>query len=182
MRLAPVLLLLVLAGPTAAQESEAPIRVTFQLNDALLKDQVLAGAKVQLTREGDDSRTEGVTDTAGRVELEVQPGSYRVSYSLEGYVPIEASLTELRSAGQLVTTTLSMNLESEGLAPDTQRIKLILNWGSDQANHVADADSHLACPCAQAGHVYFAAKTHSFLDHQVSLDVDDMDWGGTPRP
>jgi hypothetical protein len=178
MRAAAVLSVLILAAPALGQEAPEPIRVTFQLNDALLKDRVLSGATVSVSRAGGDVEAEGLTDASGRLEVTVRPGSYLVSYTLKGYVSIEASPTELSAPGQLVTTTLSMNLESEGLAPDTQRIKLILNWGADRSKHAEDVDSHLACPCAGGGHVYFGSKTHRAGEHEVSLDVDDMDWGG----
>jgi len=70
-----------------------------------------------------------------------------------------------------------MLLESTGQSGQ-KRIQIVLNWGSAQSQ-VKDADSHLACPCSNE-HVYFGNKTHSADEprHEVSLDVDDMDWGG----
>jgi hypothetical protein len=70
-----------------------------------------------------------------------------------------------------------MNLESVGLE-GKRRIAVVLNWGSEP-RQVKDADSHLLCGCgAQSAHVYFASKTQNVEGRVLSLDVDDMDWGG----
>jgi hypothetical protein len=57
-------------------------------------------------------------------------------------------------------------------------VRIILNWGSRE-DQVRDADSHLACACADGGrHVYFRNRVHEISGHKAELDVDDTDWGG----
>ena len=99
-----------------------------------------------------------------------------MSYPLGGYVPYTSEATEIRSEGQLVTVSLSPIVEATG---DVARdVRIILNWGSRE-DQVRDADSHLACACADGGrHVYFRNRVHEIAGHAVELDVDDTDWGG----
>lgn len=175
-------------GSAAAQEapldpaapSGAPVAVTFRVNDAFVKDRMLAGVVVALApAPGGVPIAQGTTDARGTVELKVAPGTYFASYRLAGYVPIPASETVVERAGQVVTTTLSMMLEAEGRPPEERRIRIILNWGSDQERHVRDADSHLVCACGLPdAHVSFQAMNHQGETHSVNLDVDDTEWGG----
>jgi hypothetical protein len=165
-----------LAGETP--QPAAPVPVVFQLNDAYEKDKVLPGVQVGVARgpEGDYDEV-GTTDKNGRYAVSLVPGLYHVTYKLPGFVPIERTETLVRSAGQVVTTTLSMNLEAVGLT-GKRRIAVVLNWGSDPAQ-VKDADSHLACGCAAGQeHVYFGNKEVRLDGGELTLDVDDMDWGG----
>lgn len=171
-------------------ETGKDLRVSFQLNDALIKGKVLSEVGIGIARQtlpaidgqaGADSKTivaQGATDEKGRFEVSLSPGTYLVSYRKKGYVPIDSSPTEINADGQIVTTTLTMLLESEGRGQ--RRIKVILNWGSDHSDHVKDADSHLA-PQGGSGddEVYFLnqkVKTEAGL--VAELDVDDVDWGG----
>lgn len=174
-----LLLVLALCGPggmAAAQQSRVP--VTFQINDSLVKDKVLSGVVVGIVqRARGPSLARGKTDAAGKLILSLVPGSYLVSYRLAGYVPIEGSPLQVGPEGKLVTTTLSMMLESSG-QDGKRRIQIVLNWGSKRAQ-VRDADSHLECPCGKhKPHVYFSEKKHQSADHSATLDVDDTDWGG----
>jgi hypothetical protein len=168
-----------LAISGAAQEPAAEsFTVTFQLNDAFVKDRQLAGVRVSIAGgPGEEIFNSGETDAGGRYTTALAPGTYAVSYALAGYVPIGDSETVIHSDGQVVTTTLSMMLEAEG-GSAARRIRIILNWGSDPAQ-VKDADSHLICPCeSPPPHVYYADQVHSGDQHSAELDVDDIDWGG----
>lgn len=167
------LLLLALAtAPLGAAE------VVFLVNDAHVKDQPVEDARILVAAEpGADPIEMSRTDEEGRALLELEPGRYWISYVRTGYVPIGDSETEIRSAGQVVTTTMSMLLEAEGGAA-RRRVRIVLNWGSDESQ-VRDADAHVYCVCDAADrHVYFAAMRHERLGHVVELDVDDRDWGG----
>lgn len=165
------------SGQEPAPDVEA-LAVTFQLNDAFVKDRVLPGVAVIITRpDGAETIFEGETDLHGRCSVDLPRGVYAVSYAKPGYVPVQDSVFEVRSDGQIVTTTLSMMLEAEGSSA-SRRVRVILNWGSDP-DQVRDADSHVICPCgASPDHVYFAQKEHEGSGHAVDLDVDDVDWGG----
>ncbi len=173
-------LLLLLAGGAAAQEDAAPVAVTFRVNDAFVKDRMLPGVEIALAREPRGAPVvRGTTDASGSLELAIVPGTYYASYALAGFVPVPASETVVERDGQVVTTTLSMMLEAEGRPPDQRRVRIILNWGSDQERHVRDADSHLVCACGQAApHVFYQAMSHQGDGHGASLDVDDTEWGG----
>ena len=108
--------------------------------------------------------------------MRLPPGTYQVSYRLEGYVPYTSEATEVREDGQLVTVSLSRLLEAT--ESGGREVRIILNWGS-RPDQVRDADSHVACPCgAGQGHVYYQNRAHEAADHKVELDVDDTDWGG----
>jgi hypothetical protein len=155
-----------------------PVAVVFQVNDSLVKDKALGDAKVELRASEDAAPMfRGNTGPDGKLALQVPAGRWLVTYTRPGYVTVERSPTEITAEGQVITTTLTMLLESTGQTGQ-RRIQIVLNWGSS-TSQVKDADSHLACPCSNE-HVYFANKTHSSEQpkHDVSLDVDDMDWGG----
>lgn len=108
--------------------------------------------------------------------MRLAPGTYQVSYRLEGYVPYTSEATEVREDGQLVTVSLSRLLEAT--ESGGREVRIILNWGS-RPDQVRDADSHVACPCGAAGgHVYYQNRVHEGAEHRVELDVDDTDWGG----
>jgi len=153
--------------------------VTFVVNDATVKDKALPGVRVLVAPSaGAEPLVAGATDSSGRFECHLAPGTYAVSYVLPGYVAIPDSPTAITGDGQVITTTLSMMLEAEGATAGVRRVRVILNWGSDPSQ-VKDADSHLLCPCGDpTAHVYYAAKEHAGTDHEVDLDVDDTDWGG----
>lgn len=181
-------LLLLLASLVPAQDAPAPaqgppaqgppaqeVAVGFVVNDALVKDQALAGVQVTAARAaGGHDGPQGTTDASGRVELRLAPGAWFVSYSLQGYVPLADTPLEVTGPGQVVTTSLIPALEGEGPGggPVQRRVALVLNWGSDQGSQVRDADSHLALDNA---HVYFGSRTPR---DGLALDVDDTDWGG----
>lgn len=179
---------LVVAPPAGLpQQLEAPlgsVTVTFQLNDAYVRDRVLPGVLVEVSQEGEDAPVfSGTTDDSGQVVATMVSGPYLVSYSVRGYVPLERSATEIHTSGQIVTTSMARMLEA-GVNGDThgagfvERIQIVLNWGSSPSQ-VRDADSHLQCHCtAPDSHVNWAAMQHTGTDHTVNLDVDDVDWGG----
>jgi hypothetical protein len=152
--------------------------VIFEVNDAQVKDRLLAGVAVTVTAVGaDEPAAVGTTGDDGRLRAELVAGTYQVAYGLAGYVPYTSQATEIRSDRQVVTVSLSRLLEATGAA--VRQVRIILNWGSDTAHHVRDVDSHLACPCQDPpGHVMYSAKVHEGVDHRVELDVDDTDWGG----
>jgi hypothetical protein len=174
------------AGPQA--ESGQEQAVTFQLNDALIKGKLLSKVGIAIARQtlpaidgqtGADSEivASGATDAHGRFQVRLSPGTYLVSYRKKGYVPIDGSPTEITGHGQIVTTTLTMLLEAEGRGQ--RRIKIILNWGSDQDNHIKDADSHLVPLGGSDDEVYFSnKKVENKAGLVAELDVDDMEWGG----
>ena len=165
------------ATPAAAQPAPQDVLVRFELNDALVKDRVLPGVSVKLTRVGGGGAvTAGQTGPDGRFATRVRPGSYEVSYHLAGYVPYTSETTELREEGQLVTVSLSRMVEAtQATARD---VRIILNWGS-RKDQVRDADSHLVCACQAADrHVFYKNRKHQGAGHGVGLDVDDTDWGG----
>ena len=154
------------------------VEVRFETNDAHVRDLPVAGVRLLVAAEpGGEALVTGETDDEGVAVLDLEPGTYWVSYVRGGYVPIGDSETEIRGTGQIITTTLSMLLEAEG-GDAHRRVRIILNWGSAPSN-VQDADSHVACVCGQSDrHVYFAAMRHESRGHVVELDVDDRDWGG----
>lgn len=166
---------LLLAPPLAAE----PVAVTFRLNDAQVKDKALPGVAVGISRsQTGPFETKGTTDAQGVFEARLEPGSYFVSYRLRGYVSVERSPLEVGEQPQTVTTTLSMMMEDAGLG-GRSRLQVVLNWGSDRARHVKDADSHLVCACGRPGsHVFFSSRKHEGEGHAADLDVDDVDWGG----
>jgi hypothetical protein len=171
-------LLAIVASSGSGVAEEKPgraVRVRFELNDAQVKGRALAGVLVRASLAGSE-RAAGVTGSDGRFSAELVPGSYQVSYRLQGYVPYTSGGTEIREDGQLVTVSLSRLLEA---TESGQRdVRIILNWGS-RPDQVRDADSHIACPCgAEDRHVYYEHKRHAAGDHRVELDVDDTDWGG----
>jgi hypothetical protein len=174
-------------APDVVRSAAATAQVTFVVNDAFVKDKMLAGVEIRRAGKGGETPTLlGKTDADGRLSVDLVPGTHLISYALAGYVPIDNTPVEIGTTPEVVTTTLSMLLESEGKT-EVRRIRIILNWGNDPA-HVKDVDSHLLCACAQSEpHVYFGAKSHrvevslrqpTALAHATELDVDDMDWGG----
>lgn len=181
-----IALVLVWTAPGLSQPaSTAPaVRVTFQLNDAFVRDRVLPGVAVEVREPGQSAVTvAGRTNASGQLEAQLRPGTYQVTYRLAGYVPIEGTETDLREDGQVVTTSLSPLLEAAGVGADAggaapaRRVQIVLNWGSD-SDQVRDADSHIVCACDATAHVYFASKRHASERHTIELDVDDVDWGG----
>ncbi len=149
--------------------------VRFELNDAQVKGRALAGVQVRASAAGGEVAS-GVTGSDGRWTAQLAPGSYQVSYRLQGYVPYTSGETEIREDGQLVTVSLSRLLEAT--ESGRRDVRIILNWGS-RPDQVRDADSHVACPCgAEDRHVFYQHRKHAAGDHKVELDVDDTDWGG----
>ena len=172
---------LALVGSRAAigaQPAAPPaVSVRFELNDAQVKGRALEGVAVSVSSAGGGAEVaSGRTDRDGRWTTRLAPGTYEVSYRLEGYVPYTSGATEVREDGQLVTVSLSRLLEAT--ESGGREVRIILNWGS-RPDQVRDADSHVACPCGAADrHVYYQARVHQAAEHKVELDVDDTDWGG----
>ncbi len=168
---------LVISPTVCLAQGDGTLTVTFELNDAQVKDRALSGVEVQVRPVGDQSVVAtGVTGPDGRWSAALAAGTYRASFSLAGYVPYTSELTEVRRDGQLVTVSLSPMLEATGEV--ASQVRIILNWGS-QPDQVRDVDSHLACPCQEPpGHVSYSSKVHEGEGHRVELDVDDTDWGG----
>ena len=173
------LLLFAIGAPihVLAQGAEA-LQVTFVVNDAFVKDRFLEGVAVTVESQTDEGAVfAGVTDADGTLAVSLPAATYRVSYARQGYVPIGRSETSVHTDGQVITTALSMLLEAEA-SGSAHRVRIILNWGSDEAQ-VRDADSHLLCACGQGNaHVYYVEKNHAIDGHSADLDVDDTDWGG----
>ncbi len=171
-------LLLTIAASATHGGTEPPARavtVRFELNDAQVKGRALAGVLVRAAAAGGEVAS-GATGSDGRWTAKLAPGTYQVSYSLQGYVPYTSGETEIREDGQLVTVSLSRLLEAT--ESGRRDVRIILNWGS-RPDQVRDADSHLACPCgAEDRHVSYQHRKHAAGEHQVELDVDDTDWGG----
>jgi hypothetical protein len=171
--------LLVLVGSVAAGQAAppAPVTVRFELNDAQVKGRALEGVAVSVSpAAGGGEVASGRTGSDGRWTARLAPGTYEVSYRLEGYVPYTSGGTEVREEGQLITVSLSRLLEAT--ESGGREVRIILNWGS-RPDQVRDADSHIACPCGAADrHVYYQNRKHEAAGHKVELDVDDTDWGG----
>jgi hypothetical protein len=166
---------LALASP-AQEQAASPLEVYFELNDAQVKGRALHGVEVTVRRPGKGEVASGLTGPDGRFLTLLAPGSYEVAYRLHGYVPYTSEATEIGTAGQIVTVSLSRMLEATGEV--SRDVRIILNWGSRQ-DQVKDADSHLACPCGDGSHhVFFRHRVHEALGHKAELDVDDTDWGG----
>lgn len=180
-----VLLLLGFVASAPAQTAPETVAVTLRVNDAFVKDQYLTGVDVTVFRPGEPQPlTAGRTDGTGSFAVSLVPGDYEASFVRTGYVGLQR--TRLRvgtTPGQVVTTTLSMNLETEagvtGASGSGRRVRVILNWGSLRTQS-RDLDSHAVCVCSTAPppHVYYGAKSHKSGGHEVSLDVDDTDWAG----
>jgi hypothetical protein len=164
-----------LASP-AQEQAASPLEVYFELNDAQVKGRALHGVEVKVRQPGKGEVASGLTGADGRFLTLLAPGSYEVTYRLHGYVPYTSEATEIGTAGQIVTVSLSRMLEATGEV--SRDVRIILNWGSRQ-DQVKDADSHLACPCGDGNHhVFFRHRVHEALGHKAELDVDDTDWGG----
>lgn len=165
------------ASLCAQADARREITVAFELNDAQVKDQRLAGVQVSVRPlAGGSAAAAGATGADGRWTAKLPAGAYEVSYRLAGYVPYTSGSTELRSDGQLVTVSLTRLLEET--AASAREVRIVLNWGSDRSQ-VRDADSHLVCACgARDGHVLYNSRQHQGEGHSAVLDVDDTDWGG----
>ncbi len=178
--LIPAALLFVFLTPLVSMaDSVEALEVTFIVNDAFVKDRLLADAGISIAREaGGEAFAGGTTDSQGRFSTELTAGIWFISYRRAGYVPIGSSETTIHSDGQIITTTLSMLLEAEG-GEYARRVRIVLNWGSDKLQ-IRDADSHILCPCGQeTAHVFFSSKDHKHEEGlTMNLDVDDTDWGG----
>jgi hypothetical protein len=165
------------AGLGAQPAAPPAVSVRFELNDAQVKGRALEGVAISVApAAGGAAVASGRTGSDGRWTARLSPGTYPVSYRLDGYVPYTSGATEIREDGQLVTVSLSRLLEAT--ESGGREVRIILNWGS-RPDQVRDADSHLACPCgASDRHVYYQARVHQAAEHRVELDVDDTDWGG----
>ena len=165
------------AGLGAQPAAPPAVSVRFELNDAQVKGRALEGVAISVApAAGGAAAASGRTGSDGRWTARLPPGTYQVSYRLDGYVPYTSGATEIREDGQLVTVSLSRLLEAT--ESGGREVRIILNWGS-RPDQVRDADSHLACPCgASDRHVYYQARVHQAAEHRVELDVDDTDWGG----
>jgi len=151
--------------------------VVFQVNDSMVKDRVVPGVEIWVSREkGGEAESLGRTDAAGRLATDLEPGTWHVSYRADGYIPIGGSPTPISEDGGEITTTLSMLLEAQGIV-GRRRVQIVLNWGSEWSD-VRDMDAHLVCACDEHFEVYFGDKEHRRETHEASLDVDDIDWGG----
>lgn len=180
-----VLLLVGFVVSAGAQTPVEAVPVTIRVNDAFVKDQYLVGVDVTVFRPGEALPcAAGRTDATGSLAASLAPGDYEASFVRTGYVGLQR--TRLRvgtTPGQVLTTTLSMNLETEagvsGATASGRRVRVILNWGSLRTQ-ARDLDSHAVCVCATAPppHVYYGAKSHTSGGHELSLDVDDTDWAG----
>lgn len=85
MRRALAALALALTAATAAAQPAADVLVRFELNDALVKGRVLPGVSVRVERPGGGgSVNAGQTGADGRWATRLAPGTYEVSYRLEG--------------------------------------------------------------------------------------------------
>jgi hypothetical protein len=196
MRAAALLAVLVLLAPPtadAAPDSGKPpappsgkptppaaeaVDVTFQLNDAMVKDKVLAGVRVGAKRPGDAQYlAAGESGADGKIKLSLPPGRYLVTYLKDGYVPVRDSAVQVTRAGQQITTTLSMMLEAAGQG-GKRRVQIVLNWGSEDSQ-VKDADAHLCrLDLKPLVHVFWQRKLHPNAKVSVELDVDDTNGGG----
>ena len=166
---------LALASP-AQEQAANPLEVYFELNDAQVKGRALNGVEVKIRQPGKGEVASGLTGADGRFLTLLAPGSYEVTYRLHGYIPYTSEATEIGTAGQIVTVSLSRMLEATGEV--SRDVRIILNWGS-RGDQVKDADSHLACPCHDGNHhVFFRQRSHQTAGHKAELDVDDTDWGG----
>lgn len=168
--LAAALLLVVTAGPLFAGE------VRFEINDAQVKGMPVAGARVLIATEEGGEAIALETGAEGVAEIELAAGVYRLSYLAPGYVPIRDSVTEIGAAPRVITTTMTRLLEAG--PGGGRRVRLVLNWGS-HPDDVRDVDGHAWCACGEAEPwVYYGAMSHEHLGHALTLDVDDVDWGG----
>jgi hypothetical protein len=173
------LFFMILAPIGVHSQGVEALEVSFIVNDAFVKDRLLGDVALSVAREaGGEAFVTGLSDSDGQWKTELPAGTFFVSYRRAGYVPIGSSKTSIHSNGQIITTTLSMLLESEG-GEFARRVRIVLNWGSDDSQ-VKDADSHILCPCGnQTAHVFFSSKDHVHQDGlTINLDVDDTDWGG----
>jgi len=170
-----------LTGRLEAQtpSGAGPVPITFQINDAVVKDKSLPDVSVGIgTSETGDLLVQGKTDSSGRFVAELAPGRYFASFGKRGYIPLANTVVEV-VAGRpsVVTVTLSLMMEEVGPGAP-RRVQIILNWGSDQ-HQARDVDAHLICSRGETPeHVYFSQKTADMDGHTVSLDVDDTDGGG----
>ncbi len=179
----PFLLLTVMASAPSPARADSGLAVTFELNDALIKDKRLPGVHLRLiapagTDAGPtDPVFEGTTGPDGRLTANLPAGDYLATYRKAGYVPIEATQITLSRPGQVITTSLTPMLESG--AARVRRVRVVLNWGSDRSQ-VKDADAHMA-PAGGSGdqEVYYMEKRFEGPGaYSIELDVDDVDWGG----
>ena len=148
--------------------------VTFQVNDALVKDRPVEGVRVR-AQAGGEPMDLGSTDPSGVLVADLAPGTWQIAYGKAGYVPIPASATVIPPEGSTITSALSPLLEATGDVGHT-RVQIVLTWGSEWSD-ARDLDAHLVCG-PDGTEVYFAERDHELPSHEMRLDVDDMDWGG----
>lgn len=167
--LVPALLLVVL--PVHAE----PVQLSFRINDALVKDRLLPGVHIQIRAmvDGGAVAAEGTTCPTGELSIQIEPGAWLASYEKEGYITVDSALEVVES--KVITVSLTPLLE-RGVGPVQRRIAIVLNWGMDEDTHVRDADAYLGWE--EGKQVYFVDKKYGSGLFRVSLDVDDMDWGG----
>lgn len=178
-----VLLVALFASSATASLAGGDLAVTFELNDALIKDKPLPGVHLRLSAPaGPDAGSgapvfEGTTDSSGRLAANLTAGEYLATYRKAGYVPIADTTVSVHTAGQVITTSLTPMLESG--ATRVRRIRVVLNWGSDRSQ-VKDADAHMAPAAGSADQeVYYMEKRFDGPGaYSIALDVDDVDWGG----
>lgn len=149
----------------------APVQI--EVNDSLVKDERLPEVEVLgTTTPGGPPQPLGATGSDGLLAVDLAPDDWYLSYRKPGYVPIAGNHVHVPPAGLHLTATLSMLLEAQGV--QGRRVQIVLNWGNDPRD-VPDADSHLVV-AATGEEVYFGNR--SLAHPSVSLDVDDVDWGG----
>jgi len=157
-----------------AQALAAP--VTFQVNDALVKDRAVEGVTIHGTLAPDGPPEPlGTTDATGHLGVDLAPGSWRIAYTRAGYVPIPPSATDIPEAGTSITAAVTPLLEATADAGH-RRTQIVLTWGSEWSD-ARDVDAHLVC-AADGLEVYFGNKDHAPPGHEARLDVDDVSWGG----
>jgi hypothetical protein len=178
-----VLLVVVAITAPSTSKADSDLAVTFELNDALIKNERLPGVHLRLNPLASvdagptDPVFEGTTGPDGRLAASLPAGDYLATYHKAGYVPIQATRITVHTSGQLITTSLTPMLES---GSNRQRIvRIVLNWGSD-TSQVKDVDAHMAPESGGPDQeVYYMEKRFAGAGaFSIELDVDDVDWGG----
>lgn len=166
--------LLCLSGSAAAEPA-----VAFLLTDAMVKGKRLSGVEVLVTQgAGAERVATGRTDGNGVLRFRLQPGRYKVTYRLSGYIPLERRPIRVRRKGRLITTALTPLLEVSGQHGRT-RVQFVLSWDSGKGEEL-NADAHVYRPDLKPRlHLHWRRRAYKGEgSFKAELDQDAKGGGG----
>jgi 5-hydroxyisourate hydrolase-like protein (transthyretin family) len=160
-------------GDSSSDEGAGTVTGTIvdaQTGDPLEGVQVVATSGDHLG--STDAEYSAWTGDDGQFSLSNVPaGAYTLVFTLAGYIDSEAIATIV--AGGAVDVAGGLVKESEA---GEEVIAMVLTWGTE-TTRPKDLDLHLSGPDGAGArfHVYYQSMS---AGEQVSLDLDDTEWGG----